>query len=382
MKIRYEIVSDVGRERSNNEDMALVFGAFVRDGYDASMVKMDSKPRFTALVADGMGGYGGGEIASELTLKSFDQFIVNLAPDLSDADVRVAVNNWLDAHKCLMAAEQLKPGLEQMGTTLTGIFTYGDRQYMINAGDSRVYRWRNNTLRQLSVDHSERERRGDSSIPSNLIYNAIGVPGAFINITLLNDRFPMVDDDMYLICSDGLNDMISDDKISEILEQGGGARQLVDAALDAGGRDNCTVILMRVSISVEVVQSVEATVAEHESYDMAGEIPVVPTAESAVSESVPNTPEVIESQVSLTFEVPAADTQQTECDHITEPYAVYSDEGFELPPVPPTEEITETTTKVTIEEYSEPELSFKERFKTFTGLIGESFRVLKGNKKR
>ncbi|MDE6287388.1 MAG: protein phosphatase 2C domain-containing protein, partial [Muribaculaceae bacterium] len=247
MKIRYDVISDVGRVRSNNEDMALVFGAFVRDGADGSMVKMDSRPRFTALVADGMGGYGGGEIASELTLRSFDQFIVNLAPDLDDTEVRVRLNQWLDTHQNLIRAEQQKPGLEQMGTTLTGIFTYGDREYMINAGDSRVYRWRNNNLRQLSVDHSERERLNDPSVPSNLIYNAIGVPDAFLTITDLTDRYPIVDGDTYVICSDGLCDMINDDAIASILENGGGARELVDAALEAGGKDNCTVIVLNIS---------------------------------------------------------------------------------------------------------------------------------------
>lgn len=247
MKIRYDVISDVGRTRSNNEDMALVFGAFIRDGADGSMVKMDSRPRFTALVADGMGGYGGGEIASELTLRSFDQFIVNLAPDLDDTEVRVSLNQWLEAHQNLIRAEQQKPGLEQMGTTLTGIFTYGDREYMINAGDSRVYRWRNNNLRQLSVDHSERERLNDPNVPSNLIYNAIGVPDAFLTITDLTDRYPIVDGDTYVICSDGLCDMIDDDAIASILENGGGARELVDAALEAGGKDNCTVIVLNIS---------------------------------------------------------------------------------------------------------------------------------------
>jgi len=252
MKIRYDIISDVGRVRSNNEDMALVFGAFIRDDAQRSMVPMHIRPRFTALVADGMGGYGGGEIASEMTLRSFHEFLNALPAGLTPREVTQSVKDWFRVNQeAVLAKAASDPELNQMGTTLTGIFTYAECEYMLNAGDSRVYRWRYDTLRQLSTDHSERERTGDPTVPSNLIYNAVGVPGAFIDVTNLTSEMPVIDGDVYVICSDGLCDMIDDDRIAAILAEGGGARELVDAALEAGGRDNCTVIVLHVAIPEE-----------------------------------------------------------------------------------------------------------------------------------
>lgn len=263
MKIRYDVISDVGRVRANNEDMALVFGAFIRDDAQRSMVPMRSRPRFTALIADGMGGYGGGEIASEMTLRSFDRFISAVPSDMSAREMVQAVKDWFRMNQDeVLARAATSEELRSMGTTLTGFFTYGPWEFMLNAGDSRVYRWRYETLRQLSTDHSERERTGDPAVPPNLIYNAVGVPGAFVDVTNITDEMPMIDGDVYVICSDGLCDMVSDDGIAEILSRGGGARELVDAALDAGGRDNCTVIVLHVSIPEEDEESPQPETAE------------------------------------------------------------------------------------------------------------------------
>ena len=263
MKIRYDVVSDVGRVRTNNEDMALVFGAFLRDNAQRSMVPMARRPRFTALVADGMGGYGGGEIASEMTLRSFDEFIRSLPPDMSPRELMQTVKDWFRINQeAVLARAASDPELAQMGTTLTGIFSYGPDEYMLNAGDSRVYRWRYDTLRQLTRDHSERERTGDPDTPSNLIYNAVGVPGAFVDVTCLSAEMPVIDGDVYVICSDGLCDMISDDEISAILARGGSARDLVDAALAAGGADNCTVIVLTVSRPDEEEEPVQTEIPD------------------------------------------------------------------------------------------------------------------------
>ncbi|MDO4319632.1 MAG: protein phosphatase 2C domain-containing protein [Bacteroidales bacterium] len=293
MKIRYESISDVGRERSNNEDMALVFGAFIRDDAQSSMVPMQSRPRFTALVADGMGGYGGGEIASAMVLASFNEFLADLPDGLSPRETARAVREWLRGiQQAVLDKASADRELANMGTTLTGIFTYGQSDFMINAGDSRVYRWRYDTLRRLTVDHSERERTGDPLVPSNLIYNAIGVPGAFIDVICLTDEMPMIDGDVYVICSDGLCDMIDDDTIASILASGGGARGLVDAALDAGGRDNCTVIVLYVSMP-------DNGVAESLSHDIGegttAELEPEPEPEPEVEKTV----ETVDSRVDL-----------------------------------------------------------------------------------
>lgn len=263
MKIKYDAISNAGCVRSNNEDMALVFGAFLRDDAQRSMVPMTRRPRFTALVADGMGGYGGGEVASEMTLQSFDDFLTSLPEGLEADEVAARVKQWFRTNNAAVIARGAsEPGLQNMGTTLSGIFTYGPLEFMVNAGDSRVYRRRYDTLRRLSADHSERERCNDPSLPSNLIYNAIGIPEAFVDVTCLTTDFPMVDGDTYVICSDGLCDMIDDEAIDRILGEGGDARRLLDAALEAGGKDNCTIVVLQVSIPEDYEPAAETATDE------------------------------------------------------------------------------------------------------------------------
>lgn len=358
MKIRYDVVSDVGRVRANNEDMALVFGAFIRDDAQRSMVPMRSRPRFTALIADGMGGYGGGEIASELTLRSFDRFITALPAGMSARETSQAVKEWFRMnHEDVLARAATSEELRSMGTTLTGFFTYGPLEFMLNAGDSRVYRWRYETLRQLSTDHSERERTGDPTVPPNLIYNAVGVPGAFVDVTNITDEMPMIDGDVYVICSDGLCDMISDDEIAEILARGGGARELVDAALEAGGRDNCTVIVLHVSIPEEEEEQPQPVAADEPASvaDDAMEAPVQADVREEESSVLPSSGYEVGSVIAFTIDTEeTGETQDTapadECGPVPPPFnpagmPVVADDGYEeiteeearmLPPGNPT----------------------------------------------
>lgn len=252
IRFKYDVVSHVGAVRTNNEDMAYIFGAKVRDDSSRSMVVADDSTRFAALIADGMGGYGGGEIASEMVVDSFDTFLQSLSNGLDTLEVIMATKNWAtEINAELIKRSRTDQALANMGTTLTGIFTYGTESFLINAGDSRVYRFRDGNLYQLSTDHSERNRRNDPTIPSNLIYNAFGINEAFLDITAIDGKWPMLDGDRYLICSDGLNDMLPDDKIAAILENNGSAQTLVDAAIEAGGRDNVTVTILQISMIID-----------------------------------------------------------------------------------------------------------------------------------
>ena len=256
ISINLSAVSNLGCVRSNNEDMALITGTILRDNEYSARFKINDSSRFTAIVADGMGGYGGGEIASEMAIRAFDQFILNLPPDLDNIQILREINDWFDSTHNLICAEQTKPGLANMGCTFTGIFSYQGHLYMLNSGDSRVYRLRGDILKQLSTDHSERERLKNPDIPSNLIYNALGVPNAFIDKTLLDSDFPPCDGDIYIICSDGLSDMCPDSTIEQITSQFGhaAAKPLLEAALNAGGRDNCTIITLQIKIEEQILQ--------------------------------------------------------------------------------------------------------------------------------
>lgn len=240
MKIRCDIVSDKGRVRSNNEDMALVFGERVRDSSISFTYEETNQIRFLAIVSDGMGGYEGGEIASEMATTSFNKFLNTLPDCLEMNNLIMAVKQWgVEVNEAIIKVAQGNG----MGCTLCGIFCYEENAYIINIGDSRLYRLRYGLFKQLTTDHSIRNRIGDSHIPSNLIYNALGVDGAFIDIMPTK----LVVGDRYLICSDGLSDLVDDETVKKILiAEDGDSRQLIDAAMKAGGTDNITVILLNI----------------------------------------------------------------------------------------------------------------------------------------
>lgn len=240
MKIRIDAVSDVGCVRTNNEDMALILGEQLRDDKMKITFQPQDDERFAAVVADGMGGYERGEEASAMATESFEKFLNGLAPNLDDNAIVLALKQWCQQINADILAAAAGSG---MGTTFTGILTYAGHPFVVNVGDSRTYRLRYDYLKQLTTDHSERQRRGDDSIPSNLIYNALGAEGTFMDVL----QTKIVPGDKFIICSDGLTDMIGDEAIEKILSQGGDADALVAAAKEAGGLDNITVIIMEVA---------------------------------------------------------------------------------------------------------------------------------------
>ena len=238
MKIRYDVISHIGNVRTNNEDMALVFGEQIRNTSASFTFDVPKDLRFTAIVSDGMGGYEKGEIASEMVTRSFDDFLKNLPVNLDSSDLIIEIKQWVhDINEEILDTANGSG----MGCTFCGIFTYEDSVFTINIGDSRIYRLRYDYLKLLTTDHSERNRTGNLEIPSNLIYNALGIPEAFADISLTK----MVKGDKYIICSDGLNDMVNDNDIAIIMSlKDVCARNFIDAALSAGGKDNVTVILL------------------------------------------------------------------------------------------------------------------------------------------
>lgn len=240
MIIRIDAVSDVGLVRSNNEDMALVQGGQLRDEKVMLVCELPEQGCFSAIVADGIGGYDKGEVASEMATNSFDHFLNKLPEGKEANDIILALKQWCQQTNADILAAAAGSG---MGCTLTGIFTYWGMAFLVNIGDSRTYRYRNEYLKQMTNDHSERNRTDDDSVPSNLIYNALGVPEAFIDV----QQTKLIEGDIFLICSDGLTDMITDEEIECILARGGGAEDLVQAAKNAGGLDNITVIVLNVS---------------------------------------------------------------------------------------------------------------------------------------
>lgn len=239
MRLSYHAISHTGLRRDHNEDMALVAGSTLRDGNDSFAFGIpEDGIKFCAIVCDGLGGREGGEMASELACTLFGQWVNSLPAGLDDNDIIQSLKQWVrDANNEIMR----RGNGNGMATTLSGLLLYFDRAYVLNIGDSRTYRLRYDMFKQLSADHSERDRTGDLSIPSSVIYNCLGIPECFIDITPTR----IVEGDTFVICSDGLSDMVGDETIAA---RAGDAPALVEAALEAGGLDNVTVISLEFKV--------------------------------------------------------------------------------------------------------------------------------------
>ena len=246
MILHCDLTSDVGLNRTNNEDMILLNGDFYRDSALSTTLTLNEKAKMAAVVADGMGGHAGGEFASELAVQSF-QTLVETIPDVADAGtVTDILKSWVsDAHFLIQQKGNEMPQYYNMGTTLVGLFFCNGYVFWVNVGDSRIYRFRDGVLRQLSTDHSLRELNNDPTLPSNIIYNALGVGDTvFMDVADITDR--ILPGDKFLICSDGLCDMADDDTIERILDEGGTSATLVEAAKQGGGKDNISVLIVEI----------------------------------------------------------------------------------------------------------------------------------------
>lgn len=233
---KYHAISDIGCIRKNNEDMAYVAGKLVRDGEIEGDFSLEN-PCVAFAVADGMGGYEGGEVASEIVCRSFSTFI----KDLVSADVNTTIRkikDWaIEANGVILETASLRYELSEMGTTFIALIYSGEKLYLLNVGDSRCYRIRAGILKQLSTDHSERERTGNPEVPSNLIYNFMGIPSGefFSDVTELTP----LEGDSYILCSDGLSDLVDSDYIETHHDS---VENLVSQAKLNGGRDNITIV--------------------------------------------------------------------------------------------------------------------------------------------
>ncbi len=246
MLIKSDIISDIGCVRARNEDMILFAGEYFRDKSDMQIFELSDTARFGAIVADGIGGHNGGNIASEMALRQFEDLLLELPTNLSENDITETLKQWAErTHRLILDTGFDQPEYEGMGTTFCGLFFYRDMVFALNIGDSRLYRFRGGILKQLSTDHSIRQLTGILSQSSNQIYNSLGAgKTTFIDIKTISGQ--LLDDDLYLICSDGLSDMISDQEIENILIETPSAESLVTAAKKAGGKDNVSVILLRI----------------------------------------------------------------------------------------------------------------------------------------
>jgi protein phosphatase len=243
--------TDAGIVRSHNED------SIAADAAHGLVV-----------LADGMGGYNAGEVASGMATTVITTELQHLLDETPPYRIEPATGKpYADkllrdqiakANTSIYQAAQSQPQYSGMGTTLVVAMFYDNKATIAHIGDSRAYRLRGERFEQLTRDHSLLQEQIDSGMITpeqakfsqnkNLVTRALGIdptvePEVEVYDTMVGD--------IYVLCSDGLNDMVSDEDIGMTLQTLGAnlrlaAQQLVQMANDSGGRDNVSVILVRV----------------------------------------------------------------------------------------------------------------------------------------
>lgn len=245
-KITLTAASRIGCVRSNNEDMVLAYDKFLRSDVYCTEFLTENTDRFVIALADGMGGHRAGEVASEQVLDSLKFFISDIPRGLSIGEFDETMMVWLQSiNNNINRQGRADQALLEMGTTLVGIIYYGGKYFWINCGDSRLYRLRDGNLVQISTDHSLSNARGEKK-HSNIITNCIGAgcKNSYLDIFEFTADFKQ--GDIYMLCSDGLNDMVPNTKIEQLMNEGCTANDLCEAAIEAGGFDNVSVCMFHV----------------------------------------------------------------------------------------------------------------------------------------
>lgn len=235
--------SDIGKSREINQDYYYI-------SQDTDIPRL-------YILADGMGGYKGGEIASRLATESVKRYINNNFSDKLNEkeEILKLIENAVEyANMVVYEKSKEIPELEGMGTTLEVCLIYNNKTYIGHVGDSRIYRIRKNIMRKLTKDHSYVQQlvedkkitreEAKTHAKKNMLTKALGCT-PYVEPDIRARNFEK--DDVFIICSDGLTNMVEDDTICELISQDitSAADKLVELANEAGGYDNITVIIIK-----------------------------------------------------------------------------------------------------------------------------------------
>ncbi len=237
--LKHKGITDVGTVRSNNEDSYLICENRLKDNL--------------FLIADGMGGHNAGEVASAMATRTIREAF-------SEINSEVDYNSFLRdaiqmANEKVYKSSLIDSQYNNMGTTLSVLILSKDRIYIGHVGDSRIYYMTENTIQQLTTDHTLVQAMIDSgSITKeeaktnnyrNVLTQAIGTSRK-VTISLIESKIPMRKEIKFLLCSDGLTEGVSDDVIHSVMNESGELddrlKKLMKLALNSGSKDNITFI--------------------------------------------------------------------------------------------------------------------------------------------
>lgn len=232
-----EAATHTGLVRQNNEDAYILIPKLQLYG-----------------VADGMGGHAAGEVASSLAVDALVKYIQRNAG--SAQPEKVLAGAVQHANREIYRQAQKEPSRAGMGTTLSVAWVFESTVYLAHVGDSRIYLFRNDTLKLLTKDHSfvgEMMRNGNMTQEEaqhhpqrNLLTRALGIEQ---DVLVDTDRVSLKEQDTLLLCTDGLSSLLSSEEICQVLSNPDNLSSklnvLIDLALKRGGHDNITVLLVQ-----------------------------------------------------------------------------------------------------------------------------------------
>lgn len=262
VKFSSAVIVDKGRVRGNNEDNFFFNGQHLtaenRDD-DALLTEESSAPLMVYGVFDGMGGEALGEEASLIAASVLKEYTerARLTPERDAKGAVLRAIREANDQICQMIMER---GEKRIGTTFAVVYVQNDIARVINVGDSRVYLYRNGKLTQISVDDTSVQRMIELGVvakeeakthaSAHKLTQHLGIFQDEMEIEPhISEEILIQKGDMFLLCSDGLTDMVEDDEIANILRHTTNAEQgvseLVRVALEHGGKDNVTALLIR-----------------------------------------------------------------------------------------------------------------------------------------
>ena len=256
IKIESAAITHVGLVRGNNEDNYYVNGKYKVNNNIATEGYKDTSKRDSYLyaVCDGMGGENLGEVASMIAVETL--------ADYQSTDIQRTVKDYIKRANKYICDEIIKNNGVRSGTTLALLYICDNKAVSYNVGDSRVYLLRKGDLYLMSEDHTEAqqmvnmglldEEDAENHSSRNVLTQYLGIfPEEHIVEPYISQEIKIKKKDIFLLCSDGVTDMIDNDDIGEILTSKNTdtvelAKQLAAAAQTHGGRDNATVVVVKV----------------------------------------------------------------------------------------------------------------------------------------
>jgi serine/threonine protein phosphatase PrpC len=261
-------LSDQGKVRARNEDHFIVtrIGRYLETVLTTlppgEVPERAEESGYALIVADGMGGHAGGELASRMAISGLMKLVLAMPDWIFRVDETVAANATQRSKRRIRHLNTLiieygrqDPDFRGMGTTLTIARIMGSQLQVVHVGDSRAYLLRQERLHRLTRDHTYVQLLVDSGELTeeqaarfgarHVLVNALG--GFTDDVEVDVDRLTLKSGDRLLLCSDGLTDLVEDDAIRQVLmdcrKSADACRRLVDLALERGGRDNVTVVV-------------------------------------------------------------------------------------------------------------------------------------------